>query len=1469
LECYLRNAAFQFYSESAIRNPKKPETNFENEITNMKNHSIKSSLFVLTFMFCALFSRESLAATQPWGTALGSFNGVENYSNGNGTYNSGVYNYIGGNYIGLEWQCVEYVRRYYYTYYGMDLYSLGGGMDAWQFFGNAANMNLTAYANGGTTAPQIGDILCFNQTGSGLGHVAIIRAIGSSTVTVIQQNVKNGDTGPNGADDNYTFAYNPSTQVVDVLSAGSSHLGTTFFCQGWLRKTNSGRLPAPTLSTPVNSATGVSTTPSFSWSQVSGNQGYRIVVSTLLSDLPTDPTQAGGTPGNGFNQTVSQNTTSYTWFGTLTAGATYYWEVHALGTSLNQAGYWSAENNFTTIQSTVPITFATSPAGLQVTVDSTTYTAPTTFNWTPGSQHSLSVPTPQYSGLYSRYVFNGTQNQTITTPSSSYTFAANLSTQYDLTMAAGTGGSVSPIGGWYDSGSVVAIGATPTSGYSFSSWAGSGTGSYSGTINSTSVTMNAPIFETATFTANPQTGSLKVTIGPASAISAGAQWQVDGGAWQNSGATVASLSVGNGHTLAFKAVTGWTTPGTQTPTITANQTTTATGTYVAIPQTGSLQVSISPTGAISAGAQWQVDGGAWQNSGATVSGLAVGSGHTLAFKAVSGWTTPGSQTPTITANQTTTATGTYAAIPQTGSLQVTISPAGAVSAGAQWQVDNGAWENSGITLSDLTIGNHTVVFKVVSGWTTPINQTPDVSANQTTTANGTYVAMMNNSNIVYVWCKDGTIQKFDTNGVNSLFATNDLSGGFGPVGLTLNNLGDLYAGVPSESHIWKFSPDGTRSLIGSLDSVSGLAFDNTGNLYATFPNWTEIDKLNYNPSQGRYGVTTLLYTQSHLSYPINLVFDSAGNFYVANNTNAEPSYVFLPPSPYDNTIEKFSTNFTDLGTFATGLNCPSGMAFDSGGNLYVANSGTNGSLKNTIMKFTSGGVISTFATASSGLNAPQGLAFDSAGNLYVANSGNGNILMFTPDGNSSVFASGLTSPTSIAIFPGQNVWSATPPPPPTKIITLGGNLSFGNVTVGDTVQATLTITNTGNTALTVTSISYPTGFTGAWSGAIAANNSQQVTVTFAPTTVQSFNDELTVNSDKTSGVNTMAVSGAGTPRALTVSDITAVNRPYDGTTVAALNTVGATLIGVLAGDTVTLVTSGTVGAFANKNVGDSKSVAVSGLTLSGSAAANYTLTLPTLTANITPLGLTVTGITATNKVYDGTTSATITGVPVPSGVLGSDAVSFSGTASGSFASKAVGNNILVTVSGLTLNGTDAANYTLTLPTLTANITPLGLTVTGITATNKVYDGTAAATLDTSSAALVGVLSMDTGNVALVTSGATGVFANKNVGTNKLVTISGLTLSGTAAGNYTVIEPTTTANIVVNPVFNISSSILVGHQFNVTVSTVPGANYTLEFKNSLSDSNWTVAESLPGTGGAITLTDSSTTNHSRFYRVLVQ
>ena len=73
-------------------------------------------------------------------------------------------------------------------------------------------------------------------------------------------------------------------------------------------------------------------------------------------------------------------------------------------------------------------------------------------------------------------------------------------------------------------------------------------------------------------------------------------------------------------------------------------------------------------------------------------------------------------------------------------------------------------------------------------------------------------------------------------------------------------------------------------------------------------------------------------------------------------------------------------NYT-LQVFAIGLNGPFGMAFDSSGNLYVANEGAGGGGGTTVSKITPDGTVSTYAT---GFFGPAGLAFDNKGNLWVS-----------------------------------------------------------------------------------------------------------------------------------------------------------------------------------------------------------------------------------------------------------------------------------------------------------------------------------------------------------------------------------------------------------------------------------------------------------------------------------------------------
>jgi hypothetical protein len=224
---------------------------------------------------------------------------------------------------------------------------------------------------------------------------------------------------------------------------------------------------------------------------------------------------------------------------------------------------------------------------------------------------------------------------------------------------------------------------------------------------------------------------------------------------------------------------------------------------------------------------------------------------------------------------------------------------------------------------------------------------------------------------------------------------------------------------------------------------------------------------------------------------------------------------------------------------------------------------------------------------------------------------------------------------------------------------------------------------------------------------------------------------------------------------------------------------------MVTGDAVTVSATGT---FSDKNVGTGKTVTLAS-SYGGADAGNYTITdQASTTASITPKAASVSGITAADKVYDGTNAATVsaTGATV-SGLVGGDALTVSAT--GTFSDKNVGTSKTVTLAS-SYAGADAGNYTITdQASTTASITPKAVSVSGITATDKVYDGTTAATVNVSGATVSGLVTGDA-----LTVSATGAFSDKNVGTAKTVTLAS-SYAGADAGNYAITDQAdTTASI---------------------------------------------------------------------------
>jgi trimeric autotransporter adhesin len=294
-----------------------------------------------------------------------------------------------------------------------------------------------------------------------------------------------------------------------------------------------------------------------------------------------------------------------------------------------------------------------------------------------------------------------------------------------------------------------------------------------------------------------------------------------------------------------------------------------------------------------------------------------------------------------------------------------------------------------------------------------------------------------------------------------------------------------------------------------------------------------------------------------------------------------------------------------------------------------------------------------------------------------------------------------------------------------------------------------------------------------------------------------------------------------TAKALTMGGLTVpTSKVYDGTTgstvsgTATLLSAEAVGTGTTAdgkpyiGDTVA-ITGTAVGTYNSKDVASASSVTFSGLSLNNN---NYSLTIQSpRTATITAKALTFSGITIpSSKVYDGTTSAAISGTAtlLSDEAAGSgtttdgkpytgDTVAITGTAVGTYNNKNVASATSVTLSGLSLNN---SNYSLTIPSPTsATITAKALTMSGLTVpTSKVYNGTTAATVS-GTPVLLSAQAVGTGTTAdgkpyngdtvALTGTALGIYNSKDVASASTITFSGLSLSNS---NYSLTLPSPTA-----------------------------------------------------------------------------
>jgi uncharacterized protein YjiK len=234
-----------------------------------------------------------------------------------------------------------------------------------------------------------------------------------------------------------------------------------------------------------------------------------------------------------------------------------------------------------------------------------------------------------------------------------------------------------------------------------------------------------------------------------------------------------------------------------------------------------------------------------------------------------------------------------------------------------------------------------------------------------------------------------------------------------PQGVAVDSSGNIYVGDTRNATIRKIAPDGTVTTLagspygsGSSDGVgneaqfflpTGLAVDSANNVYVADAYNAMIRKI---ASDGT--VSTLA---ASLGEPTSVAVDSAGNVYVADTTNHTIRKVTAGGIVTTLVGTAGTSGYVDGVGTAAQLNQPEGVAVDSAGNVYVADTGNN-----SIRKITSNGTVITLAGShlnkgsqdgtgnAAWFSSPIGVSVDSSGNVYVADTGNNAIRMITPAG---------------------------------------------------------------------------------------------------------------------------------------------------------------------------------------------------------------------------------------------------------------------------------------------------------------------------------------------------------------------------------------------------------------------------------------------------------------------------------------
>lgn len=355
-----------------------------------------------------------------------------------------------------------------------------------------------------------------------------------------------------------------------------------------------------------------------------------------------------------------------------------------------------------------------------------------------------------------------------------------------------------------------------------------------------------------------------------------------------------------------------------------------------------------------------------------------------------------------------------------------------------------------------------------------------IAGSDTTLMSSSAIGLDGNGN-VYVTQQVGQVLIFAAGSTGNVAPTSMMQGGCNaglcePSGVAIDSEGRIYiASTDSDStvssvQVYAAGSSGVVTSIATirgsntnLFSAQGIALDKNENIWISgYDSLTQLGTITSYPA-GSNGNVTPTVTISGSSTGLNLAYalglDNAGNLYVANYTGslgeAGSVAIFAPAS--DGDVAPTAVIVSDAA-----LNGPTGIALDSSGNVYVANSAGGPNQLGSVTVYPSGSDANVapaviISGPDTGLDTPNGIAVGASGKIYVSNLGNNSITVYSPGSNgdqpptATIIGSNtmLDDPRGVAVDRNENIYvlncSDCVPTPFLNAITIYPAGSDGNV----------------------------------------------------------------------------------------------------------------------------------------------------------------------------------------------------------------------------------------------------------------------------------------------------------------------------------------------------------------------------------------------------------------------------------------